>query len=335
MAPTLSIIIPIYNASPYLDDCLHSITSQDYQDIEVLCVDNGSTDNSSAILTQWALKDDRIRIFQQENNGPSAARNKGLNLAKGDFITFVDADDMVTKNIYTGSMSQIQKQNLDVYAFAIKSYPSGNVRKSSFPTKIVMTPLQLFESNNHIQSENALCFSVRYIFRTSIIRDNHIEFNESIHFGEDMLFNVDAVCHSSRIMITDEPFYLYRKNSSSAMSQPFKPKLKDSLVKAYDIKMEQIDKYHIDEKGFYRKDIAEYYIKEFLPLLISNEFHRPIQENLSKAICEIFDLKMIKESFIRVGFKNIYPSFGAYVFYLIQKFRIYPVILYIYKKNYK
>ena len=288
MKSTISIIVPVYNASSYLDECLHSITMQNYQDIEIICIDDGSTDNSLAILKEWEAKDSRIHIFQQQNNGPSAARNKGLKFARGEYITFVDADDMVKKGIYATSMKLIQKNNLDVFSFAIESYPSGNIRKTSFPMGTVLNPIQLFSSNHHIQSENALCFSVRYIFRSSIIKDNNIIFNESIHYGEDMIFNIDIVCHSQRIMISDEPLYLYRRNSSSAMSLPYKPKLKDSLTKAYNIKFEQINKYHIDGQGFYKDDIAKYYIKEFLPMLIRNEFHRPDKKNLFNAFKEIY-----------------------------------------------
>ena len=120
-----------------------------------------------------------------------------------------------------------------------------------------------------------------------------------------------------------------------AMAQFFKPNLKESLVKAYDIKLEQINKYQIDEQGFYKDDIAEYYLKVFLPMLISNEFHNPDKKKLSSAIKNIYSLKMIRESFNRVGFRNIYPSIGGYVFYLLQKFKIFPVIFYIYKKSVK
>lgn len=117
---------------------------QNYQDIEIICIDDGSTDNSLAILKEWEAKDSRIHIFQQQNNGPSAARNKGLKFARGEYITFVDADDMVKKGIYATSMKLIQKNNLDVFSFAIESYPSGNIRKTSFPMGTVLNPIQLF-----------------------------------------------------------------------------------------------------------------------------------------------------------------------------------------------
>lgn len=335
MDPLLSVVIPVYNAANYLEECLFSIIDQKYKNIEIICVDDGSTDNSITILEKWKKKDNRINVIHQENNGPSSARNKGLEYAHGDYITFVDADDFVKNEIYLSSISEIQKNNLDVYSFAIESYPGGSVRRSSFPTGIIIDYKQLFASNNRIQSENALCFSVRFVFRSSIIKENKIRFYEDIHFGEDMLFNTDVICHSRRIMVTNDSFYYYRKNNTSAMSLPYKQKLKDSLVKAYDKKIEQIEKYDIDKQGFYRNDISEYYIKVFLPLLISNEYHKPNYKINKTAIKDILSLKMIKNSFKNIGLRNIYSSKNEYIFYLMQKFRIYQIVFYIYNKQIK
>lgn len=333
--PLLSIIIPVYNAEAFLEECLASVISQDFDDIEVICIDDGSTDRSLSLLEKWQSKDSRINIIQQPNSGPSAARNNGMKTAQGQYTTFVDADDLVRHNIYTTAIRKMEENELDVFFFAYETFPNGNVRTTHFLTETVMDYHQLFATNNHIQSKNALCFNWRFIFRTSVIKEYHLQFDEQIRYGEDMLFNIDTICHSRRIMVSDEPLYLYRKNPMGAMAQVFKPQLKNSLVKAYDIKLDQIYKYHIDEQGFYKDDIAEYYLKVFLPMLISNEFHRPNKKDLSSAIKEIYSLKMIRESFDRVGYRNIYPSIGSYVFYLLQKFKIFPVILYFYKKNYK
>lgn len=229
----------------------------------------------------------------------------------------MDADDFVKSETYLSSISEIQKNDLDVYSFAIESFPGGSVRRSSFPIGIIIDHKQLFASNKRFQSENALCFSVRFVFRSSIIKENKIRFYEDIHFGEDMLFNIDVICHSRRIMITNDSFYYYRKNNTSAISIPYKQKLKDSLVKAYDIKIEQIEKYDIDKQGFYRNDISEYYIREFLPLLISNEYHKPNCIITKTVIKDILSLKMIKNSFKNIRLRNIYSSKKEYIFYLV------------------
>ena len=96
----VSIIIPVFNAAPYLDKCLSSVTNQRLKNIEIICVDDGSTDRSLEILSKYEKNDARIRIIRQKNSGVSAARNKGILNAKGEYIAFLDADDFVDKNTY-------------------------------------------------------------------------------------------------------------------------------------------------------------------------------------------------------------------------------------------
>lgn len=331
-SPLLSILIPVYNAEAYLEDCLESVTSQDYANIEIICIDDGSTDRSHSILEEWQRKDDRIIILQQENRGPSAARNKGIKASSGDYIAFVDADDIVKHNIYTKSIDIIKENELDALLFAFETFPCGCIRQHNFPTNVVMDYHQLFASNAHIQSSNDLCFSVRIIFRSSVIKDNHLEFDEEIRYGEDMVFNIEAICNSKRIMTISDALYMYRKNENGAMSQKHKPYFESSLVKAYDVKMNQIKKYGIDDIGKYRKDMAEYYIKEIIPQMIFSEYNRPGQNDISSAIKRILSLKMIRNYFDIVGFRNLYSSPKAYIMYLAQKFKIVSLVKYGYDK---
>ncbi len=334
-SPQLSIVIPVYNAGKYLDDCIASVLGQDFADIEIICIDDGSTDNSYSILEEWQRKDDRIIILRQKNLGPSAARNAGLKVLRGQFVTFVDADDLVRSDIYTSTIALMEKYGLDMLLFSFESFPDGHKKTFSFPTDKVMGYHELFASNPHIQSENALCFNWRCIFRASVIRSHNLRFHEEVFYGEDMLFNIDAACHSSRIMVSNAPLYLYRKNAEGAMLKPFKPRLEDSLVKAYDLKMSQISEYGLDRHPHYRTDLAEYYIKEFLPMLITNEYNRPGTVNMSAAIRRILSLKMMRESFSEIGFRNIFPTYKAYILYLCQKFRCTWIVRYAYNRVYK
>ena len=91
--PVISIIVPVYNVAPFLSRCLDSLVGQTYENLEIICVDDGSTDGSAAILDACAAKDSRIKVIHQENAGVSVARNRGLDAATGEFVTFVDADD--------------------------------------------------------------------------------------------------------------------------------------------------------------------------------------------------------------------------------------------------
>ena len=326
MNPQLSIIIPIFNAEVFLEECLMSVIGQSFADMEIICIDDGSTDKSISILETFKGKDDRIHIIQQPNSGPSAARNAGIKASKGQFITFVDADDIVRNNIYTRTIGLMMEHNLDAIHFELESFPNGNRKTTSFPPNVIMDYGELFSSNQYIQTENALCFSHRFVFRSDVIKKNQIRFIDSVFYGEDMLFNIEAICHCQRIMIINEPLYMYRKNPFGAMSKKFKPKLEDSLLQGYKIKKQQIKKFNLDKDGSYTKDIAEYYIREFLPMLIVNEYNRPNNDNINKSIKRILSLKMMRESFDKIGFRNIFPTPKAYILYLAQKYKFVPLV---------
>ncbi len=333
--PLLSVIIPVYNAETFLGECLASVCSQSFANIEIICVDDGSTDKSMSILQEWQSKDKRILIIQQTNNGPSAARNRGIKMAKGEYITFVDADDIVCKDIYTKSFLQIKDNNLDIYFFAFKSFPDGSIKITHFPSDVVMGYHELFESNEHIQSYNSLCFNWRFIYKYSIIKNNHLRFDEQIRYGEDMIFNIDAICKSQRIMVSDEPLYLYRKNPSGAMSKYYKPHLEESFTKMYEIKKMQIIKYNLDKNHSLREDIADYCVKVYLPMLIYNDYRFSTKNKFHHSVKRILSLKMIQESLKVIGFKNRTTSLKEYLFYLALKFRLYLIVSYFYKKNIK
>lgn len=113
--PKLSLIVPIYNVEKYLADCLNSIISQSYQDIEVICINDGSPDNAYEIAVDFAQRDPRVKAFSFENGGLSVARNRGLELAQGEYIQFVDSDDMLPPGSLAKAMTLIEKNQLDLF----------------------------------------------------------------------------------------------------------------------------------------------------------------------------------------------------------------------------
>ena len=114
----LSIIIPIYNSEKYLRDCLASVIDQTYKDLEIILVDNNSTDNSLKICKEYAAKDNRIRLMQERKKGAAAARNLGIKAAKGDFITFADSDDYLREDAYEILLNRIKKSNCDIMCYS-------------------------------------------------------------------------------------------------------------------------------------------------------------------------------------------------------------------------
>lgn len=111
--PTLSIIVPVYNVAPYLDQCVQSVLGQRFTDFEMLLIDDGSSDGSGAICDRWAAADSRIRVFHQTNSGVSAARNAGLQVSRGAYIGFIDPDDWIEPDMYTRLIGQMEKDRTD------------------------------------------------------------------------------------------------------------------------------------------------------------------------------------------------------------------------------
>ena len=118
--PKYSIVIPVYNVEKYLHQCLNSVINQTYKNLEIICINDGSKDNSLIILNEYLQKDNRIVIVNQKNSGVSSARNKGIRLSTGDFISFIDSDDYLDLNVYEKCVQRIISDNSDIIIFEKK-----------------------------------------------------------------------------------------------------------------------------------------------------------------------------------------------------------------------
>ena len=110
----ISVIIPVYNVEKYLNECLNSVCSQTFENLEIILVDDGSTDDSSKICDEWSAKDSRVRVIHQLNAGLSEARNSGLKYCKGDYILYIDSDDSIEEDLVESLMNLIEKHNVDI-----------------------------------------------------------------------------------------------------------------------------------------------------------------------------------------------------------------------------
>ena len=130
--PLISVIVPVYNVEKYLDNCVMSILDQDYQNIEIILINDGSTDNSLAICHSYVGKDKRVKLFSQKNQGLSAARNLGIQKANGEFVMFVDSDDYVEPSYCSAALSCQQKYDADIVFFDYKRITNENEIIHSF-----------------------------------------------------------------------------------------------------------------------------------------------------------------------------------------------------------
>lgn len=211
----VSIIVPVYNTEKYLRECLNSLINQTLQDIEIICIDDGSTDNSLNILNEYAQKDKRIKVLTQNNQKQGAARNRGLAIAKGEYIQFVDSDDYIVLNACEDLYKKCTEYNLEMLIF-------GGVNFNNKTKKLIPSPAYQFSyvpqnyknkllnfkdcSNFVVNMPTGACFT---IYKKQYIDNLNIVFAESIYF-EDNVFFVKAITNVNRLFLYDQVYY-YRR----------------------------------------------------------------------------------------------------------------------------
>lgn len=216
----LSIITPIYNLQEYLDRCIQSILAQKYSDFELILVDDGSTDRSAEIIDSYAERDRRIKVVHKANGGVSSARNKGLEVAHGEWIFFCDGDDELYEDSLELMMSKTIENDIDFVMFGYETYDENNKKVYSIPDR----------KEALITADEGLryMFRPRYykywgfvhtkLFRRECISKSNLRFAENIYFNEDRLFCVQYLCAiSGSVYFTTTPLYKYFERNNSAM----------------------------------------------------------------------------------------------------------------------
>lgn len=226
MSDLISIIIPIYNSKATLDACLQSINNQTYTNLEILLVDDGSSDGSLSLCNLYSERDSRIKVLHQDNKGPSAARNLGLSQATGDYISFLDSDDEIECSYFETLLGMIKASKADVSAISYSIEPRGEapkqIRKAS--------PIESFDSNSaisHLLYQNKLDSSqCMKLYSKEIL--SGITFDENICVYEDLLFVYQVYKRCKKIVWSNRNLYFYHKEQTGQMDQK-SPETEDSF----------------------------------------------------------------------------------------------------------
>lgn len=258
----VSIVIPAYNAGAFVEKTIKSILNQRYQDFEIIVVNDGSTDNTLEILERLAKSDSRIVVINQENGGVSAARNTALKHVKGEFITYVDADDSVPKN-HLEDLVALMTDDVD---FVVGSHDEIRFRKNHHTeTPAVYTKDEI--EDNFIEFDAVVWWPWGKLFRTSVIKDNNLTYDVNITFGEDHIFNILYAKHmKGKTVVTDKIVYNYHFIRGGLCSKFYQEM--DYLQMYVYLKIaDYFDgintiprKYHIYYVGAYLKGNLDYYI---------------------------------------------------------------------------
>lgn len=211
--PKISVIIPVYNTAEYLPRCLDSILGNTYRNLEVICVNDGSTDNSAVIIEQYSAADDRVIAVDQANAGVSAARNTGLDRATGDFIAFIDSDDWVHPQYF--EILNMAQAKCGACIIACK-YISTRANRSEYAPINVNTVEILPVSNVEALKIGYLKRLVwGRLYKRSAI--SGFRFRKELRWGEDTVFSIDSLCSNSSIALIDLKLYYYFQRETSAM----------------------------------------------------------------------------------------------------------------------
>ena len=274
----VSVIVPIYNMEKYLEKCLKSLIKQTLRDIEILCIDDGSTDSSSEIIKKYQKKDNRIKLLSQENKGQASARNLGINNANGEYLGFVDSDDWVDKDYFEKLYNYAKLYNADIACAGFKrcKYWQGTVRKK------YLLPQLTDDINKKVSIDNipADNYIWNKIYKREKWESAGIKFSEG-RFFEDIALTLKILNSMEKMVTVPKTYYHYRKRKNSTVSTNSQ-RLKDDY------------KWAVDELYTYAKE--------------NDIFLEPMNKLYRKKYVKIFNLTMLKIYY----YKNVvrYNLFG-------------------------
>jgi len=259
--PKISIIVPVYNVEKYLHKCMDSLVNQTFAHIEMIVVNDGSTDSSLEILRNYAKQDSRIVVIDKVNEGVSLARNTALKYIIGEYVMFVDSDDWIELDTCEKVLERINQYKCDVIMWSyIREFTTVSVPKMIFQQDIIYDE-EGVKTNLHrrfvgaigselVKPENldALCTIWGKLYKTSIIKENNITFDDIREIGtyEDGIFNLHLFQYVRKAVFINQYFYHYRKDNDSSLTSQYKSLFKERWIALFDLIENYIDDHQLD-----------------------------------------------------------------------------------------
>lgn len=215
----VSVIIPCYNIEKYVKTCFESVINQSFQEIEIICINDGSTDNTLKLLETLKKRDDRIVIINKKNCGVSSARNDGIKVAKGKYIMFVDSDDYISVDMIEYMYKKITSEKADIVKCnRIDTYVDRDVKVSRKP---IWNDVKIFKKNEFSENvyveffgRSRLCNAYMTLIKKSLLDKNGILFSEELIVDEDEIFAMEIFSAAEKFIYLPNPFYYYVKNEN-------------------------------------------------------------------------------------------------------------------------
>ena len=240
----VSIVIPVYNAEKYLRECINSLINQDYENIEIILVDDGSKDSSPNICDEYANKDKRIKVIHKENGGVSSARNAGIDASAGEWITFVDADDMVDNN-YVSYLIELAVKNDS--SISLTTYPKKFTqfeKENNFTNEEKIITISGKDAAKMMLYYKIVISSWNKMFNKKFLEKNKLLFEKDLSYGEGFEFVIHSMINANKVTISNKKIYNYRVDNNCSAMTVFKEKLVTGSIDSQNrIKERIINKY--------------------------------------------------------------------------------------------
>ncbi len=325
----ISVIIPVYNVENYLRRGLDSVINQTYSNLEIIIIDDGSKDNSSKICDEYSLKDKRIKVVHKQNEGVSKARNAGLQIATGDFVTFMDPDDVIHERMYELLYKEITEKKTDLVMCGFKHiFEKDNVEKRVVENNLTklekesiypyLLKIGTTEKDGNIHTENVMGCVWRVLFSRDIIAD--VTFPD-LKLSEDLVFMMDVFNKNPKVAVVNEPLYGYFQRATSAMHNFNEDKIKEKMKSFEMVLLKSKNKVSEDQHNAYKYHVYASLINE----LIRNQ--KP--DLVEKIINTEFMNSLYSENNYKLALKNAIGFNHKIAYFMIkhQKYKLYSVLL--------
>ena len=219
--PRISIVVPVYNVERYLSYCLDTLRGQTLEDIEIICVNDGSTDRSAAIAQAHAKLDDRVRVVDKPNGGLSSARNAGIEASQGTYVMFVDSDDYLAENACETVLEAFEESNVDIVTFGAYCVPKK--ASNDWLDRVLSPRDKIYRGFDEdlLFGESSRPFAWRTAVRKDFLDANRIRFDENVPFGEDQVFHFDIYPLAQATALISDKLYYYRLSRKDSLMSTF------------------------------------------------------------------------------------------------------------------
>lgn len=317
----LSIIVPVYKVEEYLDICVTSLVKQTMRDIEIILIDDDSPDNCPSLCDEWARRDQRIKVIHKKNGGLGLARNSGLDIATGEYVTFVDSDDYICADTYQYLMDKYDKSCPDVIFYQFMKFSDetnahpmiSKERTVLHSEDIDKLKMDIIAADSLIKSERIIkCSACTAIYKREIINKTGLRFHSERELvSEDMIFNLDFLTDASKVCIDDSVLYFYRENPKSL---------------THSIDLNKLNRFDTFDK-YLRENIKRWGLKEDAHIRISRLLISTYRATLANILSSKQEIK-IKKTFFKkaTGSESLKKAMKTYPW---THFGIYPKMFFL------